>query len=183
MADFLHMRVGNNMVQGLHNLIKHINNVSPTNNMRMLEIGSYLGESTLIFADHFKEVITIDPFLENYDPNDETCKHAPLSEVHKQFLKNIEPYKNIKHIRKTSDDAVVDIKDQIFDFIYIDGLHTYNQVKKDIANYSPYVKDGGFIGGHDYHPNFKEVVDGVNESLKVDKVFEDTSWIKHLNNE
>lgn len=168
------------MMKGLYDLIEYINGFSPTSEMKMVEIGSYLGESTLVFASKFKEVITIDPFLDNYDPNDETCQHASLSKVHKQFLLNIGEATNIKHIQKISDDAIIDLKKQSFDFIYIDGLHTYDQIKKDIKNYLPLVKKGGFIAGHDYHPNHQGVIDGVNEMLEIDQTFSDTSWIKRV---
>ena len=180
MNSFRYMRTEFIMIKGLYDLIEYINEVSPTKEMKMVEIGSYLGESTLVFADHFKEIITIDPFLDNYDPNDETCQHAPLSVVHEQFLLNIEGKNNIKHIQKLSDDAIAELKDQSFDFIYIDGLHTYDQIKKDIENYLPLVKKGGFIAGHDYHPNHQGVIDGINEMLKIDQTFSDTSWIKRV---
>ena len=180
MNKFRYMRTEAIMVKGLYDLIEYINEISPTNEMKMVEIGSYLGESTLVFANNFKEVITIDPFLENYDLKDETIKYALLSEVHEQFLLNIKDKNNIKHIHKTSDDAIVDLKGQSFDFIYIDGLHTYDQIKKDIKNYLPHVKKGGFIAGHDYHSNHKGVIDGVNEMLKIDNIFLDTSWIKRV---
>jgi hypothetical protein len=51
---------------------------------------------------------------------------------------------------KTSDDAVGDYVDEELDFVFIDGLHTYEQVTKDITNYYPKLKTGGLICGHDY---------------------------------
>ena len=44
-------------IGGLNDLIKYINDIRPTNEMTMIEIGSYIGESTKIFCEHFKEVI------------------------------------------------------------------------------------------------------------------------------
>ena len=38
----------------------------------MIEIGSFIGESTIIFARNFKHVSAIDPFMDNYDPEDMT---------------------------------------------------------------------------------------------------------------
>ena len=54
---------------------------------------------------------------------------------------------NVKWIKKISDNAINDIP--MVDFIYIDGLHTYEQVKKDIKNYWNKVKVGGILAGHD----------------------------------
>jgi predicted O-methyltransferase YrrM len=43
--------------EGLEQMIEWINNVTPTSQMRIIEIGSYVGESTLMFAQNFKEVV------------------------------------------------------------------------------------------------------------------------------
>jgi predicted O-methyltransferase YrrM len=159
----------------LEDLIKQIDDKST-----MVEIGSYLGESTVIFAKYFDKVISIDPYLDNYDPNDIACTLAPFEDVYQQFLKNISSFKNIQHIRKKSDDAVDDIKN--ISFLYIDGMHTYDQVKKDILNYISKINKGGFIGGHDYHPVWSGVVQAVDECVGTpDMIFEDFSWIKKIN--
>jgi len=167
--------------QGLEDLILHIQKHSDTKNMTMVEIGSYAGESTVIFAKHFKNVIAIDPFMNDYDPNDITCNYMELTNVHTIFNKAIQPFDNIQHIHKTSDDAIADLIEQKFDFIYIDGLHTYDQIKKDIRNYYPLINKGGFIGGHDYHRNWQGVVDGILETIGIpEETFKDTSWIKQV---
>lgn len=167
--------------QGLEDLIAHIQTYADTKDMTMVEIGSYAGESTVIFAKHFKNVIAIDPFMNDYDPNDITCQFMELTDVHKVFNSVIEPFDNIQHIQKTSDDAIFDLKGQKFDFIYIDGLHTYDQIKKDVRNYYPLVNQNGFIGGHDYHRNWQGVVNGILETLGIpDETFKDTSWIKQM---
>ena len=43
-----------------------------------------------------------------------------------------------------------------FDFIYIDGDHSYKGAKSDLINYFPKVRQGGIIAGHDYCCNRKE---------------------------
>ena len=37
-----------------------------------------------------------------------------------------------------------------FDWIYIDGNHTYEYVKQDLEGYRPKVKPGGYMAGDDY---------------------------------
>lgn len=169
-------------IKGLIDLINYINTFTDTKKMRMIEIGSYVGESTCIFAEHFKEVTSIDPFLNDYDVNDIACYYMDFNKVYNFFLKNTKSYKNIRLIKKTSDDAIFDLMGETFDFIYIDGLHTYEQVSLDIKNYKPLIKKGGFIGGHDYHPVWRGVIDSVVENLgNPDSTFEDTSWIFKIN--
>lgn len=164
---------------GLQEIVDHINQFSNTKEMHMIEIGSYAGESTQFFSKNFKSVLSIDPHLNNYDPNDATCHYLDFNEVYNIFYNRIKDINNIKHIRKISDEAINDIKEQKFDFIYIDGLHTYDQVKKDITNYKNVIKQNGFIGGHDYQPGWAGVVKAVDDILgKPDKTFQDSSWIK-----
>jgi len=185
-----------NLISGLMDLITHIAWKGDTKEMHMIEIGSYTGDSTLLFAQYFRSVLAIDPFMEDYDLNDDTCNYAPLKEVYYEFIRRTKDVENIHLIRKTSDEAVEAIKRaaksidprnleeenlKAFDFIYIDGMHTYDQVKLDVINYLPFIKKGGFIGGHDYAPLHQQVIDAVNETIGIpDAMFKDTSWIKQI---
>jgi len=38
----------------------------------------------------------------------------------------------------------------LVDLVFIDGDHTYQQVKKDIQMWLPHIVEGGIICGHDY---------------------------------
>ncbi len=55
-------------------------------------------------------------------------------------------------IRKTSDDFFRD-NDTNFDIVFIDGLHTYEQVKKDILNSVNFLEKNGLILVHDCMPD------------------------------
>lgn len=65
-------------------------------------------------------------------------------------------------IRKMSHIAAEDVKD-LLDFVYIDGNHEYEFVKKDNETWYPKVKKGGLIGGHDYINDFPGVIRAVDE--------------------
>ena len=56
------------------------------------------------------------------------------------------------NIRKTSDEFFRENKNK-FDIIFIDGLHTYNQVKKDILDSINCLKDEGIVLVHDCMPD------------------------------
>ena len=62
----------------------------------------------------------------------------------------IDPYSG-GNIRTTSDNFFRD-NTKYFDFVFIDGLHEYDQVKKDIINSLKYLNDNGFILVHDCLP-------------------------------
>jgi len=52
--------------------------------------------------------------------------------------------------RQSSSEASTNFPDRYFDWVYIDGNHLYEYVKKDLSAYLPKVKVGGFITGDDY---------------------------------
>ena len=56
------------------------------------------------------------------------------------------------NIRKTSDDFFKENNDK-FDIVFIDGLHTYEQVKKDILNSVNCLNVNGIILVHDCMPD------------------------------
>ena len=58
-----------------------------------------------------------------------------------------------KRVYKQSEVAVNDFPDEYFDYIYIDGEHLYDWVKRDIELWYPKLKTGGLMGGHDYIMN------------------------------
>lgn len=167
--------------QGLLDLIKELGDNSKKT---MIEIGSFVGESTILFAQSFKNVIAIDPFMEGYDDADPTSYLFEFKNVYQTYLERTGDYKNIQTIVATSIDALDQLKEDKYDFVYIDGLHTYDGVKSDIENYLPLVKKGGVIGGHDYTDKIPHLV-GVKKAVdemfgEPDKVFKDNSWIKYV---
>ena len=55
------------------------------------------------------------------------------------------------NIRKTSDEFFKENK-ETFDVIFIDGLHTYKQIRNDIINSLNCINDNGWIAMHDMLP-------------------------------
>ena len=55
---------GNQYFLGFTDMLYELNKMIPNTNTRMIQIGSYMGESTMMFAssDIFKEVHCIEPF-------------------------------------------------------------------------------------------------------------------------
>jgi predicted O-methyltransferase YrrM len=163
--------------EGLEQMIEWVNNISPTSEMRMIEIGSYVGESTLMFAKNFKEVVSVDPYINDYDLSDDACHYAPFDKVYAEFLKNTLSIPNIKSIRDTSENTFPILNQQQWDMVYIDGLHTVDGVYYDITHYKSIVKPGGFVCGHDYGwGNIRHNL-GLIFDDKVDATFKDGSWV------
>lgn len=71
----------------------------------------------------------------------------------------------VEIIETTSDKAAGKIPANSIDLVFIDGNHKYRQVKKDIFNYWPKLKQGGVMLGHDYYKKFPGVKKAVEESF------------------
>jgi hypothetical protein len=72
-----------------------------------------------------------------------------------------------KIFRMYSTEAAQLFEDKSLDYVFIDGEHSYEAVKEDIAYWLPKVKEGGWIGGHDYanKVRFAGVSKAVNEAF------------------
>lgn len=160
---------------GLRDLINYIGDAK---DMIMLEVGSYVGDSTEIFAQNFKQVYAVDPWENGYDDNDAASYQHDMSVIEAQFDELCEKYSNITKLKMCSLEAVELFADGNFDFVYIDGIHQYEAVKEDIRAWLP--KTNKWIGGHDYQKRFQGTIDAVNEFRKPDKIFNDTSWVIKL---
>lgn len=78
--------------------------------------------------------------------------------------KRLKPYsEKIEFIEKTSEDAYKLLKDKRFDFVYIDGNHSYEYAKEDIKMWSSTTK---LIGGDDFCIRFSGVCQAVIEYCK-----------------
>ncbi len=163
------MREQEYLIRGLNNMCSNIKNIS-----KMAEIGSYIGESTEIFAQNFSDstIHCIDPWQSGYDQLD--LASLDMDNVEFEFDRRMKQYSNIVKIKKTSVDASVNFENEYFDFVYIDANHTYNAVKEDIQTWLPKIKINGYIGFHDYdNPDVRRA---ITESFGYAQiVFEDQS--------
>ena len=84
------------------------------------------------------------------------CSHNDLFDSVASLKKTgVDPSKGGTH-RMTSDEFFSQNK-EVFDVIFIDGLHEYFQVHNDAINSLKVLKEGGYIAFHDFLPgNWKE---------------------------
>lgn len=58
---------------------------------------------------------------------------------------------NTRVDKRPSVEAAKDVPDGSLDFVYIDAAHDYENVKKDIAAWTPKVRVGGIVAGDDFY--------------------------------
>lgn len=172
----------NNQLQGLSELAWYVANKVAREfkdeERWMLEIGSYMGESTQVFAytGAFDHILAIDPHDGHEEFND--IFGYDWETVKREFNINTRHFNNIRLINDYSYNVVDHMVDEGFHFIYIDGDHTYEGVKRDIEMMLPKVKKGGFIGGHDFSAEHLGVIKAVHEVFQEEPMtFYDESWL------
>jgi hypothetical protein len=81
----------------------------------------------------------------------------------------LDRFPNYEFIEKFSLDAAKDFEDGSLDFVYIDANHADPYVTQDIEAWTPKVKKGGIVSGHDYAilnrggPNEYKVISATNK--------------------
>lgn len=136
-------------------------------------VGVEIGTAEGITTEYLLETVSdlklsgVDPYELYIDWDDNQPNAEKNKAEHKERVSKYQD--RYTHYYETSDDAVKRFEDESLDFVFIDGLHTYDQVLKDCRNYYPKIKKGGYIIGHDF-ARIQGVNKAVNEFAKsVDK--------------
>lgn len=140
------------------------------NILNLLEIGSYEGASSVYFADHLlsnpaSRLTCVDPF----DLSDKTTPLTGSTEF--IFLGNIDKckYKNQINVKRTTSDHFFEENTEVFDFIYLDGSHELDAIRKDFQNSLKVLKPNGILWMDDYgakHIGIDKCIDQLYEENK-----------------
>jgi predicted O-methyltransferase YrrM len=138
-------------------------------NGKFIEIGVYRGRSACFLAELRPDVefTLIDPFVDD-NPYANFFNHERMT--------GDESIRRIKTliarcvvIKSTSQLAASRLPREAYDAVFIDGDHEYGPVLTDLINYTPKVKKGGIVAGHDYFLDHPGVVKAVNEHFNKDR--------------
>lgn len=164
---------GYNVSYGLYDLIKENLN----QNSIVVEIGSYAGVSTEVFALNCKTVYAVDPWVGYSEIATDL-----VSEAERRFDERMKTYDNVIKVKKTSLDAAKDFEDGSLDCIYIDGEHTFESIYKDIKTWMPKIKNGGILCGHDY-THIDRVQNAVHMFFNKEELttYSDSSFMVKIN--
>ncbi len=173
------------------------------------EIGVWMGNtSTLFLKNNLKKLYMVDAYsIEPYKENSEMsyqeylAKYQPITgeiaptgfqkfydRVYKEIQTRFSTFEEVEICRMTSDEwfeqylaAKGHGNDEMLDWIYVDGDHSYEGCLKDLNNAKEVVKPGGLILGDDYGwPDAKwqkkGVTKAVNEFINKNNI---TNMIRH----
>jgi predicted O-methyltransferase YrrM len=128
----------------------------------VVEVGSWKGKSThALLCGCNGTVIAVDHFQGSQFERENAHLEAVNGDVYSQFMKNVGSFKNLKVFKTDSLSASKEFKDKSVDMVFIDGGHTYEEVKADIEAWLPKTKK--MICGHDY--GFEGVIKAVQEQF------------------
>jgi cephalosporin hydroxylase len=129
----------------------------------VLEIGTAGGGTLFLFtraADPNAKIISIDlpggPFGGGYPK-----WKVPLYKSFAREGQRIYLLRRDSHDPRTLEEVKRILGGEKVDFLFIDGDHTYEGVKRDFEMYSPLVREGGIVAFHDIVPGHPEKVGGV----------------------
>jgi hypothetical protein len=133
-----------------------------------VEIGVCRGENIKALIDvcgNIKKMYGVDPWREYVirKRNTEKLQFVLQSEVDEwrtTAYKLLDLYiqkSQVELIRNFSVEVSRGFEDSVFDFVFIDGDHSTEEVKKDLYSWWPKVKLGGVFSGHDFRPKDVEV--------------------------
>ncbi len=135
-------------------LLKIVRELQPKN---IMEIGTAKGGTLFLFsqtADPMARVISVDlpsgKFGGGYS-NEKRIFYKSLAKPKQQIIL----IRKNAHEVSTLNEVKIALAGKALDFLFIDGDHTYEGVKKDFEMYSSLVRKGGAIAFHDIakHPS------------------------------
>ena len=158
-------------------LVKKMHSSNPVN---VIEIGCAAGNNALdiLKTINVKKFIAIDPYENAHDTYEDYSRDR-LIWMRKRAERQLENYNNVIEWKKMLSTQVIDKISGTYDFIYIDGDHSFSAVYEDIKNFYPFLKKGGIIAGHDIDQQpvldafFKFIVDYKIKNFSI----KDPDWI------
>lgn len=144
-----------------------------------IELGTNSGDltKTLLRELPHLRLYTVDPWT--HDPDNLFESGHPQEEL--DYIKAhaynaLQEFNGRVSIMAMKSDQAFDEIYEPVNFVWIDGDHMLESVKKDIENGLKKIKPGGILGGHDY-ATVKEAIDKFFHDEKVNKGADLTWWV------
>ena len=146
------------------------------------EIGVKEGRFISYLLQQYPNLImyAVDPW-EDQPNGAETYEGWDWGDIYTQYREKIAPYQNrVLELQHYSEQAAQHVEDFSLDFVFIDAQHDYDSVKRDIELWTPKLKPGGLLSGHDYQPKFQGVIQAVHEIVDKPMLGSNDTWAMRI---
>jgi hypothetical protein len=118
---------------------------------RGAEVGVWKGAFSEEFCKGIPGVewFAVDPWMPYADYREKKNNATLIAKAYEEAHDRLSPYR-CQLVQSHSLEAAVHIADGSLDVVYIDGNHEADFVRKDLEAWSPKVRAGGLMAGHDY---------------------------------
>jgi len=119
--------------------------------LQCLQIGAYCGDASVWLLENvLTEVggwlVDVDTWVGSAEIDHEAINFGAVNQF---YLDRMKHYTRVGKFTGTSDDYF-SMRPAAFDFIYVDGAHTAEQVLRDAVNADRFLKVGGLLAFDDY---------------------------------
>jgi len=134
----------------------------------LVEVGAWAGATTRILACFYGRVFAVDHWAGSEgDRMKELAEEYGQVQAYSTFLANMGDlmYRKVFPLAGPSAFYAKNWPAHVpIDMVFIDAEHTHEAALQDITLWSPHVRPGGIISGHDYCDVFPGVIRAVNET-------------------
>lgn len=124
----------------------------------VLEVGAFRGLSAWGMAISAKRVDSVDTFKANTAGQTQMNGLTTLAD----YERAVSRFSNVRWFVGTSEQWSARLMG--YDFIFIDAMHTYEEVRLDLLRWRAHVNPGGILAMHDYgHHDFPGVKQAADE--------------------
>lgn len=124
---------------------------------RGAEIGVWEGgySEQLCSANPSLKLTCVDPWETQRDYREVKNDGRRMAAAYRVAIERLAKY-GCEILRMTSEAAAERVPDGSLDFVYIDANHLFEHVLSDLALWTPKVRRGGIVAGHDYGSRTKD---------------------------
>ena len=149
-----------------------------------VEVGVRHGENAKRLLQEFPSLVLVlvDPYCAYQDVEEFYTEEKQLV-IEQAAHKNLQEFEGQTIWVKSSSVSAAYHLISTYDFIFLDGNHSYDAIRQDMALWWDHVAPGGFLMGHDYSMDgvtkaVNEFATVLNVSFKTSDTEADVWWIK-----
>jgi len=141
--------------------------------IKVLEVGSWAGGSAVTWALGIKQrgvsgrVLCVDHWQPYLNLSANTAEHyaemtraAETGDIYRLFLHNLRATgvaDIVDHMKGRAEDILPTLDSEAYDLIFLDGSHSYEEIRTDLAHAGRLLRIGGILSGDDLELRLTEV--------------------------